>query len=47
MKIKDHSDIKIVYVLLDGGADLPHPSLNELTPLDAAYTPNMDYLAKN
>jgi 2,3-bisphosphoglycerate-independent phosphoglycerate mutase len=47
MKIKDHSDIKIVYVLLDGVADLPHPSLNGLTPLDAAYTPNMDYLAKN
>ncbi|MGC1132325.1 MAG: alkaline phosphatase family protein [Nitrososphaeraceae archaeon] len=47
MKIKDCSDIKIVYVLLDGVADLPDPNLNGLTPLDAAYTPNMDYLAKN
>jgi 2,3-bisphosphoglycerate-independent phosphoglycerate mutase len=47
MKDKDCSDIKIVYVLLDGVADLPHPNLNELTPLDAACTPNMDHLAKN
>lgn len=42
-----HSDKKVVYVLIDGVADLPNPNLNELTPLDAAYTPNMDYLAKN
>lgn len=47
MKTRDGSDIKIVYVLLDGVADLPHPNLNGLTPLDAAYTPNMDYLAKH
>jgi 2,3-bisphosphoglycerate-independent phosphoglycerate mutase len=47
MKTRDGSDIKIVYVLLDGVADLPHPNLNGLTPLDAAYTPNMDHLAKN
>jgi 2,3-bisphosphoglycerate-independent phosphoglycerate mutase len=47
MKTRDGSDIKIVYVLVDGVADLPHPNLNGLTPLDAAYTPNMDYLAKN
>jgi len=40
-------DKKVVYVLIDGVADLPNPNLNELTPLDAAYTPNMDYLAKN
>ncbi|MEM2760675.1 MAG: alkaline phosphatase family protein [Nitrososphaerales archaeon] len=38
---------KLVYVLLDGVGDLPHPSLNDLTPLEAAYTPNMDFLARN
>ncbi len=38
---------KLVYVLLDGVGDLPHPSLNELTPLEAAYTPSMDFLARN
>jgi 2,3-bisphosphoglycerate-independent phosphoglycerate mutase len=37
---------KIVYVLLDGIGDLPHPALNELTPLEAAYTPNLDSLAR-
>jgi 2,3-bisphosphoglycerate-independent phosphoglycerate mutase len=38
-------DIKLVYVLLDGIGDLPHSSLNDLTPLEAAYTPNLDALA--
>ncbi|MGC1928203.1 MAG: alkaline phosphatase family protein [Candidatus Nitrosopolaris sp.] len=46
MKNQDRFGIKIVYVLIDGVSDLPNPNLNELTPLDAAYTPNMDYLAK-
>ena len=40
-------DIKLVYVLLDGIGDLPHSSLNGLTPLEAAYTPNLDALARN
>ena len=40
-------DVKLVYVLLDGVGDLPHPSLNDLTPLGAAYTPNLDTLARN
>src|SRR5215211_4158409 len=40
-------DIRLVYVLLDGIGDLPHPSLNYLTPLEAAYTPNLDALARN
>lgn len=40
-------DVRIVYVLLDGVGDLPHPALNDLTPLEAAYTPNMDALARN
>lgn len=38
---------KLIYVLLDGIGDLPHPTLNDLTPLEAAYTPNMDFLARN
>ena len=41
------SNIKIVYVLLDGVGDLPHNSLNDLTPLEAAYTPCMDSLTRN
>jgi len=39
-------EIRLVYVLLDGIGDLPHPSLNDLTPLEAAYTPNLDSLAR-
>src|ERR687888_932928 len=41
------SNMKLVYILLDGIGDLPNPSLNGLTPLDAASTPQMDALAKN
>jgi len=37
----------MVYVLLDGVGDLPHPNLVGKTPLDAANTPNFDRLAKN
>ena len=37
----------MVYVLLDGVGDLPHPDLAGKTPLDAANTPNLDRLAKN
>jgi 2,3-bisphosphoglycerate-independent phosphoglycerate mutase len=47
MKSQERSNIKVVYILIDGVSDLPDPKLNELTPLDAAYTPNMDYLTKN
>ena len=43
----DNNHIKIVYVLLDGVGDLPHPDLDGKTPLEAAATPNMDALAKN
>src|SRR5690606_33500159 len=39
-------DIRLVYVLLDGIGDLPHPTLNDLTPLEAAYTPNLDSLTR-
>ena len=37
----------MVYVLLDGVGDLPHPDLGGKTPLEAANTPNLDKLAKN
>ena len=37
----------MVYVLLDGVGDLPHPNLAGKTPLGAASTPNLDRLAKN
>ncbi|MEO9309074.1 MAG: alkaline phosphatase family protein [Nitrososphaera sp.] len=37
----------MVYVLLDGVGDLPHPDLKGLTPLDFAQTPNLDKLTKN
>ena len=43
----DNFDLKIVYVLLDGVGDLPHPNLAGKTPLGAANTPNLDRLAKN
>jgi 2,3-bisphosphoglycerate-independent phosphoglycerate mutase len=37
--------LKIGYVLLDGCADRPVPELNFTTPLDAAFTPNLDRIA--
>jgi 2,3-bisphosphoglycerate-independent phosphoglycerate mutase len=37
----------MVYVLLDGVGDLPHPDLKGKTPLDYAQTPNLDRLTKN
>ncbi len=37
----------MVYVLLDGVGDLPHPDLKGKTPLESAVTPNLDKLAKN
>jgi 2,3-bisphosphoglycerate-independent phosphoglycerate mutase len=46
-KIADNDDVKIIYVLLDGVGDLPHPDLAGKTPLEAATTKNMDMLAKN
>jgi len=46
-KITDNSKAHMVYVLLDGVGDLPHPDLKGKTPLDAAKTPNLDKLAVN
>ncbi len=34
-----------VLVVIDGMGDLPHKLLNDKTPLEAAETPNLDYLA--
>jgi len=45
--LADNSEIKIIYVLLDGVGDLPHPDIDNKTPLEAAQTPNLDKLTKN
>jgi len=37
----------MIYVLLDGVGDLPHPNLSGKTPLEAATTENIDTLARN
>jgi len=39
--------LKLIYVVIDGMGDLPIEELENRTPLDAAQTPNMDFLAKN
>jgi len=38
---------KIIFIVIDGIGDRPIAKLNNLTPLESAYTPNMDFLAKN
>jgi 2,3-bisphosphoglycerate-independent phosphoglycerate mutase len=43
----NNSDVHMVYVLLDGIGDLPHPDLKYSTPLSYARTPNLDRLARN
>ena len=43
----DNSGIHIIYVLLDGVGDLPHPDLDGKTPLEAANTPTLDKIASN
>ena len=39
--------MKLLYVVIDGMGDLPVSALGNKTPLEAAETPNMDFLAKN
>lgn len=43
----DNSDVHMIYVLLDGVGDLPHPDLDGKTPLEAANTPTIDKIASN
>jgi len=43
----DKSDVHMIYVLLDGVGDLPHPDLDGKTPLQAANTPTLDKIASN
>lgn len=38
---------KTYMIILDGAADRPIEELGNMTPLEKAYTPNLDYLAKN
>jgi 2,3-bisphosphoglycerate-independent phosphoglycerate mutase len=45
--ILDNSDVHMIYVLLDGVGDLPHPDLDGKTPLQAANTPTLDKIASN
>jgi len=37
--------MKGIFVIMDGLGDLPNRFLNDLTPLEAAQTPNLDFLA--
>ncbi len=37
---------KILFMVMDGLGDRPHPKLDGKTPLEAAHTPNMDHLAQ-
>lgn len=39
--------IKKILIILDGASDLPNEKLDNKTPLESAYTPNLDFLAKN
>ena len=38
--------MKYLVLIPDGSADLPEPSLNGKTPLQAARTPNLDRLVR-
>ncbi len=38
--------MKLIYVVIDGMGDMPIKELGNKTPLEAADTPNMDFLAK-
>jgi 2,3-bisphosphoglycerate-independent phosphoglycerate mutase len=39
--------LKLIYVVIDGMGDLPIKELGNRTPLQAAKTPHMDFLARN
>ncbi|MCM8778508.1 MAG: alkaline phosphatase family protein [Candidatus Omnitrophica bacterium] len=38
---------KIIYIVLDGLGDRPHPNFGNKTPLEAAIIPHLNYLAEN
>jgi len=38
--------LKLIYIAIDGMGDLPIAELGDKTPLEAANTPNLDFLAK-
>lgn len=40
------NDNKIIFLILDGVGDIPHPSFGYSTPLEKAHKPNMDSLAQ-
>ncbi|TRO50461.1 2,3-bisphosphoglycerate-independent phosphoglycerate mutase [Candidatus Bathyarchaeota archaeon] len=40
-------ELKLIYVAIDGMGDLPIAELGNKTPLEAANTPHLDFLAKN
>ena len=44
-RLPPREGLKLGYVLLDGCGDRAVPSLNYTTPLEAAYTPNLDRIA--
>jgi 2,3-bisphosphoglycerate-independent phosphoglycerate mutase len=39
--------VKLIFIAIDGMGDLPIAELGNKTPLEAAETPNMDFLARN
>lgn len=39
--------MKLIYIVIDGMGDIPINELGDKTPLEAAKTPNMDFLAGN
>jgi 2,3-bisphosphoglycerate-independent phosphoglycerate mutase len=39
--------LKLIFIAIDGMGDLPIAELGDRTPLEAAKTPNLDFLAKN
>ena len=44
-QISKKTDSKILYIVIDGLGDLPHPEFENKTPLEAAKIPNLDRLA--